>query len=224
MAERRQLTLELPHRTAFGRDDFFVAACNQEALAFIDIWPNWPGPLAVLCGPPGCGKSHMAAVWQSQVGASVLEQTEIATMVPNISSENCLFVVDLVADIPDEETFFHLYNRVAEQNGTILVTAPIPPARWSFKLTDLESRLRAATVVNIGQADDELLEAVLVKLFSDRQLRIEPDVVGYLLRRMDRSLGAARELVARLDEAALSEQRTISVPFARTVLEAFQSG
>ena len=224
MAERRQLTLELPHRTAFGRDDFFVTACNQEALAFIDSWPNWPGPLAVLSGPPGCGKSHLAAVWQSQVGASLLDQAEIARLVQKVSSTNCLFVADLATGISDEEAFFHLYNRVAEQNGTILATAQTPPARWTFELADLESRLRAATVVNIGQADDELLEAVLVKLFSDRQLRIEPGVVGYLLRRMDRSLGAARELVARLDEAALSEQRTISVPFARSVLEVSQSG
>jgi chromosomal replication initiation ATPase DnaA len=222
MAERRQLVLDLPHRTAFGRDDFFVTPCNQEALAFIDRWPNWPAPLAVLCGPPGCGKSHLAAVWQEQIGAISLDQSDFQSVISRIGPTECCFVVDLVDGIADEEAFFHLYNRVAEQSGGILATAPSPPARWTFNLADLESRLRAAPVLNIGRADDELLEAVLIKLFADRQLRVEAGVVGYLLRRMDRSLGAARNLVADLDNAALAEHRTISVPFARSILEASQ--
>jgi len=223
MAERRQLVLDLPHRTALGREDFYVTHCNQEALAFIDRWPNWPSPLAVLCGPPGCGKSHLAAVWQEQIGATSLEQVDIHSVISRIGPQECCFVVDLADGVADEEAFFHLFNRVAEQGGGILATAPSPPARWTITLADLASRLRAAPVLNIGQADDELLEAVLIKLFADRQLRIEPGVVGYLLRRMDRSLGAARDLVADLDKAALAEHRTISVPFARSILEASQS-
>ena len=223
MAERRQLVLDLPHRTALGRDDFFVTPCNQEALAFIDRWPNWPTPLTVLCGPSGCGKSHLAAVWQEQIGAISLDQSDFRSVISRIGPKECCFVLDLTDGITDEEALFHLYNRVTEQNGGILVTAPSPPARWTFNLADLESRLRAAPVLNIGQADDELLEAVLIKLFADRQLRVEPGVVGYLLRRMDRSLGAARDLVATLDKAALAEHRTISVPFARSIVEASQS-
>lgn len=223
MVERRQLVLDLPHRTAVGRDDFFVTSCNQEALAFIDRWPNWPSPLAVLCGPPGCGKSHLAAVWQEQAGATMLNQHDFRAAISEVSPTKCCFVVDMAAGIADEEAFFHLFNRVAEHSGGILVTAPSPPARWKFNLADLESRLRAAPVLNIGQADDTLLEAVMVKLFADRQLRVEPDVIGFLLRRMDRSLGAARDLVAELDKAALAEHRTVSVPFARSILELQQS-
>ncbi|NKB20633.1 MAG: hypothetical protein GKS01_09050 [Alphaproteobacteria bacterium] len=223
MADRRQLILDLPYRTALGRDDFFVTSCNQEALAFIDRWPNWPTPLAILCGPPGCGKSHLSAVWQKQVGATLLDQSEIAGMTSRIGPTNCCFVVDVADGIADEEAFFHLFNRVAEQNGGILATSYTPPARWTFILADLESRLRAAPVLNIGQVDDDLLAAVLVKLFADRQILVEPGVIGYLLRRMDRSLGAARDLVVLLDEAALAEHRTVSVPFARSILEASQS-
>ena len=61
MSNRAQLALNLPHRPADGREDFFVTSCNKPALDFIDRWPNWPAPFAVLCGPPGCGKSHTIA-------------------------------------------------------------------------------------------------------------------------------------------------------------------
>lgn len=220
MPNRYQLTLDLPHRSANGREDFFVTSCNKEALDFIDRWPNWPAPFAVLCGPPGCGKSHLAAVWQKQSGAYPLEQTDIGTRITSIHSNECCFVIDLATGIMDEEKFFHFYNRVSEFGGAILASAVSPPGRWKFDLPDLGSRLRAAPVINIGMPDDILLEAVLVKLFADRQLRVGPDVITYLLRRMDRSLGAARDLIRVLDEAALAQKRTISVPLVRSVLEA----
>ncbi|MBK18014.1 MAG: hypothetical protein CMM52_04150 [Rhodospirillaceae bacterium] len=220
MADRRQLTLDLPFRPAFGREDFFVADCNREALAFLDLWPNWPTPMAFLCGPTGCGKSHLAAVWQKQSGSAVQDQVKFSEAISLVDNDRRHFVVEFENAVADEQSLFHFYNRVAEVNGSILATATIAPARWNISLPDLASRLRTAPVLNIGMPDDALLEAVLIKLFSDRQLRVEPDVVGYLLKRMDRSLGAARKLVELLDDMALAQHRTISVPFARKILEA----
>lgn len=223
MVKGRQLALDLPFRAALGRDSFFVTPCNEEALAYIERWPDWPGPLTVICGPSGCGKSHLAAVWEKQVGAMSVYHEDVESVVPQVGPQNCCFVVNLVDGISDEEAFLHLFNRVAEENGSIVLTTIVPPARWKFKLADLGSRLRAAPVLNIGRVDDELLEAVLVKLFADRQVRVEPGVVTYLLRRMDRNIGAAQSLVAQLDKMALSDKRTISVPFARSVMNASQS-
>ncbi len=224
MSNRYQLTLDLPHRSANGREDLFVTSCNKQALDFIDRWPNWPAPFAALCGPPGCGKSHLAAVWQKQSGAYLLEQADIGSHIASIGPNKCCFVIDLVTEIVDEEKFFHFYNRVAECGGAILASALSPPRRWKVDLPDLKSRLRAAPVIKIGMPDDVLLEAVLVKLFGDRQLLVEPDVITYLLRRMDRSLGAARDLIRVLDEASLAQKRTISVPLVRSVLEALPAG
>lgn len=224
MTDRAQLTLDLPHRTADGREDFFVTSCNKLALDFIDLWPNWPAPLTVLCGPSGCGKSHLAAVWQKQSGAYLLKQDEIKARVESISLNECCFMIDLEPEFIDEKQFLYFYNRVAECGGTILASATSPPGRWKFDLPDLESRLRAAPVIKIEMPDDALLEAVLVKLLLDRQLRVEPGVVSYMLRRMDRSLGAARDLIRILDEAALAQKRTISVPLVRSVLGVMQGG
>jgi chromosomal replication initiation ATPase DnaA len=87
------------------------------------------------------------------------------------------------------------------------------------QLADLRSRLNTATAVRIGSPDDALMQAVVVKLFADRQLKIDQEVVTYMMARMERSFEAARELVARIDAAALKERRKITVHLVREVLK-----
>ena len=84
-----------------------------------------------------------------------------------------------------------------------------------MRLADLRSRLNAAAAVAIAEPDDTLMEAVLVKLFSDRQLRVDDDVLAFMLTRMERSFAGARDLVARVDDVALKTRRNISVSLVR---------
>jgi len=64
-----------------------------------------------------------------------------------------------------------------------------------------------------------LIAALVVKLFHDRQLRVDSAIVDYLLTRTDRSFEAIRVIVARIDEAALREHRNITIPLIRQVLD-----
>ena len=219
MIDRRQLILNLHHRPAFGREDFFVSSCNEEAIAYIDLWPNWPTPLIWLYGPPGSGKSHLAAVWQEKSGARHIKQSTVAENLKNISPGFCIFILDLSEGIENENLLLNFYNVVSEYRGSILVTALSPPARLKFLLPDLGSRLKASPVINLTLADDALLEAVLIKLFTDRQLKVKAEVVPYLVRRMDRSIAAAQELVGLIDEVALAEKKMITVPLVRSIIK-----
>jgi chromosomal replication initiation ATPase DnaA len=128
----------------------------------------------------------------------------------------------LVEDVDqgiDEEALFHLINMAAHQGGGLLLTARTPPAQWAASLPDLRSRLNAMPVALIEEPDDEVLEGVLKKFFRERSIRPPKEVYPYLLRRMQRSIPYARDIVERLDEAADAEQRPISRALARQVLE-----
>jgi chromosomal replication initiation ATPase DnaA len=120
---------------------------------------------------------------------------------------------------PLEEALFSLWTALAERQGHLLLTARLPPARWSLRLPDLASRLRGAAAVALAAPDDTLLAGLLVKLLNDRQVRIAPEVVRFLLPRIERSFAAVHRLAAALDSAALAEHREITVPLARAVLE-----
>ena len=216
-----QLTFEFPHRPASGRDDFIVVPGNRIAVDWIDRWPSWPGAGIVLHGPPGSGKTHLAHVFQERSGARFLTAAALATpALPELLGDSRAIILEGAETAP-EAPLFHLHNLLAEQGGHLLLTAAGPPAHWPLRLADLRSRLVIFPSVALGLPDDDLLGAVLVKLFRDRQLAVKPDLLIFLLAHMERSVEAAREIVAALDAASLAERRAVTIPLARRLLARF---
>jgi chromosomal replication initiation ATPase DnaA len=211
----RQLPLPLPHEPSFAREDFLTRPSNAAALALIDAWPRWPAPLMLLVGPPGSGKSHLAAIFARQSGALRL----------NGAAPQALDAPALLLDDADkivgtaEAAFFHLLNAARARGLTMLMTAQRAPDLWGLATPDLLSRLRLAPIVELAPPEPELIEAVLAKLFSDRQLALEPSLAAYIARRLDRSLGSARALVERLDAEALSQGRKVTRAMAAACLD-----
>jgi len=214
----RQLVLALPHRAAQGRGDFLVAPCNEAAVAWIDRWPDWPGPGLALFGPPASGKSHLAAVWQARSGAITLAAAALAR--ERVTALRCVVenAETALADPGVAEGLFHLHNRIAAGGGNLLLTGQLPPARWTVPLADLRSRLNALPAVEIKTPDDEVLAGLFVKLFRDRQLAVPGEVILYLVQRLERSFAAVVRAVDALDRASLAERRPITLPLARSVL------
>jgi chromosomal replication initiation ATPase DnaA len=216
----RQLALDLPHVPALDADDFMLSACNAEAMRLIASWPDWSARCALIAGPAGAGKSHLVNVWRERSGARVVPASAVdETMVDGAGGAH-LAVEDVDRHLNDERALFHLLNLSRERGFDILLTARSLPGAWPVELSDLRSRLRSLPFAQIGAPDDALLRAVLVKLFDDRQLSAPPAVIDFLLRRMERSVGAAAELVAQMDKAALAERRRITARFAARFLSA----
>ncbi|MSP89263.1 MAG: DNA replication protein [Alphaproteobacteria bacterium] len=215
-----QLLLALGHRAARAREDFLVADSNAAAVAWVDRWPDWPGPGLALYGAAGCGKSHLAHVFAARSDARVVGPEAIqSAAVPGLLTDRTAWAIDDADRNCDERGLLHFLNAIAEQRGHVLLTARAAPARWAVALPDLASRLAAMPAVAIAPPNDALLAAVLVKLFADRQLMIGVDVIDYLTGRIERSFAAASAMVERLDRAALAERRAVTVPLVRRVLD-----
>ena len=220
----QQRTFDWGVRPALGREDFLVAPCNEAAVAWLDRWPEWPGPALAIHGPPRSGKSHLAEVWRRRSGALALEASALAQAATGSGEGAAALVVDRLGGPIDERALLHTYNSVAERGGHLLLTALAPPALWPLSLPDLVSRLRLAPAVAIGLPDDALLAALMVKLFADRQIALAPEVPAYVVPRIERSFEAVAHLVERLDRAALAEGRPVTVPLVRRVLALGEGG
>lgn len=218
----RQLVFDLPLRTARGRADFFVAPSNATALAAVEGWRDWPGGRLLLTGRPGSGKSHLGQVWCTLMAGRVAEVrgADLAGAdVAGIATSGAVLVEEAEgAAGAGEAALFHLHNLLGQTGGHLLLTSRLVPRDWGLDLPDLSSRMEAMAQARLGAPDDALLRAVVVKLFADRQVTVAPAVLAHLTLRMERSLSAARDLVARLDGLALARGQAVTRALVNEVL------
>lgn len=213
----QQFSLPLPPPPAqYHREQFVVSACNALALRQLEQWPDGlssPGAL-LLHGPEGSGKTHLAHIWAQRLGAHFLppQMLDAGALPPGA------LVVDGLEQLCDETALFHLFNRCRDEARPLLLVSRRPAAKLDFLLPDLNSRLRATPQAQVEAPDDEALAAVLRKQFSDRQLKVGQEVIDYMLARMPRSFGAARQWVERLDREALAQKKPIGMALARALL------
>lgn len=212
-----QLPLAFTHDTASGREDLLVSDPLSAAVAIVDSWPNWPSPVVVLAGPIGSGKTHLAGIWQERSGAQPIYPRAGSDAAITAAAGPVVFE-DADRRGFDDTELFHVINSVRENGTGLLITSRLWPMSWPVELPDLRSRLRAATVVEIGEPDEDLLSQVIVKLFADRQLYIDDKLVLYIVNRMERSLNAAQTIVERLDRLALARGTRITRTLAAEVL------
>lgn len=215
----QQLVFDLPHRPAFGAEDFFVSVSNQRAVELLDLWPAWPSWAVIVVGPAGSGKSHLTHVWRMQADAACLDAAGLSEeSVALLERHKTLVVENIDRGINNEKVLFHILNTAQQQRLSVLMTSRAAPGDIAAGLPDLRSRLRALPVVTIAPPDAALLTAVLVKLFADRQLRVAPPVITYLALRIERSVAAAARVVDIIDRHSLSARRKITRPLVAEAL------
>lgn len=217
----RQMSFDLPARTALGREDFFVAPSNAMAVALLDNWQDWPNGKLMISGPAGSGKTHLAHVWAEATGAKIMPATALnEALVPELVA-GPLVVEDvhrIAEDADAQNALFHLHNLILAERQPLLLTAQGTPAHQVFSLPDLQSRLQGTQTALLDPPDDTLLAVILAKLFTDRGIVPKPDVIPYMIAHMDRSFAEATSLVERLDRTALSEKKNLSRAFVARVL------
>jgi chromosomal replication initiation ATPase DnaA len=215
----RQLALALDHVESHAREDFLSGPSNAAALAMIERWPDWPGQVLLLLGPEGSGKSHLAAIWAGAAGARFVAARALGEASPPVAlATGALVVEDIAAGEFDERALFHLVNLAREERAFLLLTARTQPSGWKLAIPDLASRLKALPVVTVLAPDDALLRGVMLKLFADRQLAVDESLIAFLANRIERSVAAARAVVAELDREAMRQQRPLTRALAAEVL------
>ncbi len=211
------MPLELGHKPSHAEDDFLIGAGNELAHARILAWPHWPDGVTVLVGPPASGKSHLVRIFADRSRAVTASPETIGAL----AADNGTLPV-VVEDVDragyDEQALFHLLNQAMRGQRSLLVTAREDIAQWTLTTDDVRSRMRRAAAFRLEISDDIELSQMMVKLFADRQIKVDPRIVTYVVARMERSHEEAAMLVDDMDRLALAKGTAITRAIASEVL------
>ena len=214
----RQLALPLEVRPALARGDFIVAPANETAVRFIDRWPHWPAPVAVLHGPQGSGKSHLVEAWAVMSGAQIFRAASLP-----VAAALAVAIEDVDQAPPSEARDRALLALLDDAGGgethALLLTARTAPNTWPVVIADLASRLAALLAFPLWAPDDKLLGGLAHKLFADRQLRVSGAAVARILRTLERTPAAIHAFVAEADAKALAERRPVNERLVSELLD-----
>lgn len=214
----RQLRLDLQRDPDYRRESFVMSEGARPVVTLLDSPELWNGGALALVGPEGSGKTHLARDWAARNDALVFDRKRPLPAQLSKASGRPVLWDDADRGLADE-ALFHLINATAAGGGRLLLTGRSPPHDWPASLPDLRSRLNALTVAELPTPDDAVMAGLLTKFFREKNIRPTEEVLPYLLRRIERSATAARDLVGRLDAASDDEGRAVTRALARRVLE-----
>jgi DnaA family protein len=229
-AAPQQLTLSVGLRDDATLSNFYSHHNDLAVQAVEGIAEGVGESFVYLWGESGAGCSHLlqaachcAGRYQRSVFYLPLDQLKQHGPVLLEGLENfdlvCIDQLQRVAGDPEwEEALFHVFNRIRDAGNDLLIAADVAPRQLAVALPDLASRLSWGIVFRIQALDDDGKLSALTARARDRGIELNEDVTQFILHRSPRQTGELFELLDRLDQASLSEQRKVTIPFVKQVL------
>ena len=209
MRDLNQLLLKFDLKQNYKNEDFYVNKSNFFAFSLIEKWPKWEKNILNIYGERHCGKTHLSNIFKKKHKAIKMQANEFNN--ENLKDfkifEN--LILDDFDENVDEKLMYTLFNIADQDNKFILINSLIPINKLNFKLEDLISRSKNCIFAEIENPDDELMFAILLKNFSDRQISIEKKLIDFIIKRIDRSYGKIYEFIYKLDEISLKTKKSI---------------
>ena len=219
MKDFKQLLFQFKNLKNYNTDDFFVSESNFFAFNLVLNWPNWGKNILNIYGEKYSGKSHISVIFQNKFGANKIDAKNLSdNFLTQFKTHQNLIIENFDENI-DEKNMYSLINIVDRDNKFILINSLTPINQMNIKLKDLISRLNNCIFAKINNPDDDLIYAILIKNFSDKQVQIKKNYIEYIIKNIDRSYEKIYEFINKIDQTSLKKKRPIDLKIIKDVLK-----
>ena len=213
-----QIIFKFPFKTNYFEEDFYVSESNFEAYKLIESWPKWSSRFINIFGPSGCGKTHLANIFRKKISSFLINASDLNNnSLSDIKVKECL-IVDGYKKNVDEKLFYSVLNQSYLSNQYIIINSLQPIQSLRVNLNDLKSRFSSFVNIGIDLPTDELIKVIISKNFSDKQVKIESNLLEYIIKNIDRSYEAIFDLIDKLDDSSLSTGKSININLIKKAL------
>ena len=219
MNKLNQTLLKFELEQNFTYDDFFVSKCNYFAFSLIESWPKWEKNILNIYGENFCGKSHLSEIFKRKNKAIIIKNDEINNNFFNKIRYYENIILDNLEFLSDEKTLYSIFNFVEQYNKYLIINSIDSINSIEFKLPDLKSRLKNCIFAKIDKPDDDMIFALVLKHFADRQIKIEKKIIEYITKRIERSYGKIFDFIYKVDQFSLINKKPIDYKSIKKILE-----
>ena len=218
MREVDQKLLDFAVNESFNENDYYVSSSNYFAKNIIQTWPKWEKKIINITGEKYCGKTHLSTIFKIKSNALYLYSNKINNnSIKRIKLYNSIIIEDLDESF-DEKLLYSIFNLIEQDNKYLLISSIKPIDTMKFKLPDLVSRLKNCIIAKIEQPDDDLIYAIILKSFSDRQIKLDNKIIDYIIKRIARSYSKMQEFIYKIDELSLKKKKSINFKIIKEII------
>ena len=218
MSELNQLLLDFDYKTNFNEHDFYLSKSNSNAFNLINRWPEWDKKILNISGEKFSGKSHLANIFRVKSKALLIKGNNIDNSIFKSLKLHESIIIDDFEECTEEKILYSIFNLIDQDSKYLLINSLNPINEVKFKLPDLASRSKNCLYAVIENPDDELLFAIILKNFSDRQIKIEKKIINFIISRIDRSYRKIDEFIYKIDELSLKKKKPINLKTIKEIL------
>ena len=218
MSELNQLLLDFDYKTNFNEHDFYLSKSNSNAYNLINRWPDWEKKILNISGEKFSGKSHLANIFKLKSKAFLIKGNEIDNSIFKSIKLYESIIIDDFEECNEEEILYSIFNLIDQDSKYLLINSLKPINEIKYRLPDLTSRSKNCLYAIIENPDDELLFAIILKNFSDRQIKIEKKIINFIISRIDRSYRKIDEFIYKIDELSLKKKKPINFKTIKEIL------
>ena len=218
MSELNQLLLDFDHKIEFNEHDYYVSKSNYFAFNLIQNWTKWEKKILNIYGDTFSGKTHLAKIFQNKSKALYLSYNNVNEEIFKKIKLSERIVIDDFEKIKNENLLYSLFNLIYQDNKYLLILSNRAISDIDYSLDDLNSRAKNCIFAQIENPDDDLIFAIIVKSFSDRQIKLEKKFLEYIIKRIERSYGKIYEFIYKVDELSLKKKKPVNLKTIKEIL------